>query len=203
MKILGNYLVGEGIRRMDCLKNTEPMKEPELIVLHYTAGGSALSSAVYLARPDVGASAHLVVGRDGRIFQLVPFHICAWHAGQSQYQGRRDVNRFSIGIELDNAGKLHREHGEFFSDFGRKYMPDEVYVDFCGGKVSYWHRYTRCQIDKLKMVCDLLLQSYPIGAVVGHSDITTRKIDPGKALGSPVLTGRSLTFVPPGRNAYM
>ena len=56
-----------------------------MIILHYTAGVSAQSSPRYLARPDVKASAHLVIGRLGKIIQLVSFDVEAWHAGQSSY----------------------------------------------------------------------------------------------------------------------
>lgn len=48
-------------------------------------------------------SAHAVVRRDGAITQYVPFGMRAWHAGQSQYQGRSGCNEFSIGIELEGT----------------------------------------------------------------------------------------------------
>lgn len=48
-------------------------------------------------------SAHVVIRRDGAITQYVPFGKRAWHAGQSQYQGRGACNDFSIGIELEGA----------------------------------------------------------------------------------------------------
>jgi AmpD protein len=48
-------------------------------------------------------SAHAVVRRDGAITQYVPFGMRAWHAGQSQYQGRSGCNDFSIGIELEGT----------------------------------------------------------------------------------------------------
>lgn len=46
-------------------------------------------------------SAHLLIRRDGEIIQFVPFHRRAWHAGQSQFEGRSACNNFSIGIELE------------------------------------------------------------------------------------------------------
>jgi N-acetyl-anhydromuramoyl-L-alanine amidase len=48
-------------------------------------------------------SAHAVIRRDGGITQYVPFGLRAWHAGQSQYQGRSGCNDFSIGIELEGT----------------------------------------------------------------------------------------------------
>ena len=48
-------------------------------------------------------SAHLLVRRDGELVQFVPFHLRAWHAGASSYEGRVACNDFSIGIELEGA----------------------------------------------------------------------------------------------------
>jgi AmpD protein len=48
-------------------------------------------------------SSHLLIRRDGVIMQYVPFHLRAWHAGQSEYQGRQRCNDFSIGIELEGC----------------------------------------------------------------------------------------------------
>ena len=48
-------------------------------------------------------SAHALIRRDGTITQYVPFGMRAWHAGQSQYQGRSGCNDFSIGIELEGT----------------------------------------------------------------------------------------------------
>ena len=92
-----------------------------MIILHYTAGVSAQSSPRYLARPDVKASAHLVIGRLGKIIQLVSFDVEAWHAGQSSYAGRTCLNRFSIGIELDNLGRLAWTAGRFVAECGRRW----------------------------------------------------------------------------------
>jgi AmpD protein len=48
-------------------------------------------------------SAHLLIPRDGTLVQYVPFHARAWHAGQSEWQGRKACNDFSIGIELEGT----------------------------------------------------------------------------------------------------
>jgi AmpD protein len=48
-------------------------------------------------------SAHCLIRRDGELLQYVPFHRRAWHAGRSQYCGRRRCNDFSIGIELEGT----------------------------------------------------------------------------------------------------
>ncbi|ANF58792.1 N-acetyl-anhydromuranmyl-L-alanine amidase [Halotalea alkalilenta] len=46
-------------------------------------------------------SAHLLIRRDGECVQFVAFDRRAWHAGQSQWEGRSRFNDFSIGIELE------------------------------------------------------------------------------------------------------
>ncbi|MGV3345579.1 1,6-anhydro-N-acetylmuramyl-L-alanine amidase AmpD [Enterobacteriaceae bacterium LUAb1] len=48
-------------------------------------------------------SAHCLIRRDGEIVQYVPFHLRAWHAGRSCWQGREACNDFSIGIELEGT----------------------------------------------------------------------------------------------------
>ncbi len=48
-------------------------------------------------------SAHLLIRRDGECVQFVPFNKRAWHAGISSFQGRKNCNDFSIGIELEGG----------------------------------------------------------------------------------------------------
>jgi AmpD protein len=48
-------------------------------------------------------SSHLYIRRDGQLFQFVPFHQRAWHAGVSCYQDKTACNDFSIGIELEGT----------------------------------------------------------------------------------------------------
>lgn len=87
-----------------------PNKEPrpagvkiDTVVLHATAGPLQAALA-WLRNPAAKASAHYVIARDGSIFQLVREAEVAWHAGYSRMpDGREGVNRFSIGIELENA----------------------------------------------------------------------------------------------------
>ena len=180
--IVNHRLMGDRVVHLVSAKNTRHLEGPDMIVLHYTAGTSAESSALFLTRPDVSASAHLVIGRDGEVFQLVPFNIEAWHAGKSWYAGRGGLNRYSIGIELDNLGNLRFSGNLFIAECGRVVTPDEVYTDCSGDSPTYWHRYTARQIRVLREICTLLEETYPIRDVVGHSVITPRKIDPGPAL---------------------
>lgn len=179
--LLCGTFAGRGVKQLHCDKHTGKLEYPDMIILHYTAGGNALSSAHYLARKDTDSSAHLVIARNGGVIQLLPFNAVAWHAGQSEYAGRTNLNRYSIGIEMDNAGELHRRQGRFYSWFDQEYMPDEVYTDCVNGRARYWHRYTAAQLNTLLGICTLLITKYPIRYVLGHSEVTSRKIDPGAA----------------------
>uniref|UniRef100_A0A0Q9YPE5 1,6-anhydro-N-acetylmuramyl-L-alanine amidase AmpD n=1 Tax=Candidatus Berkiella cookevillensis TaxID=437022 RepID=A0A0Q9YPE5_9GAMM len=51
-------------------------------------------------------SSHLWIRRTGEVLQFVPFHRRAWHAGASDFQGKKECNDFSIGIELEGTDKI-------------------------------------------------------------------------------------------------
>lgn len=86
--------------------NHEP-RRPVLIVLHATEQESVEQSLLTLRTRNSGGpvSAHYLVGRDGKIFQLVAEDRRAWHAGPGRWGTITDVNSASIGIELDNDGE--------------------------------------------------------------------------------------------------
>ncbi len=166
-------------------KNTEKFKEgrPDSIVIHYTAGRNAATSAAFLAG-DVKASAHLVIGRDGAIFQLVPFNIIAWHAGESSYNGISGFNAYAIGIELDNAGPLTPVGNIFESWFKGKYPANEAFYGIHRNEntARYWHTYTEKQVAVCEEICGLLIREYKIKSILGHEEISVgRKTDPGPA----------------------
>ena len=49
-------------------------------------------------------SCHYLIDEEGRIAQMVPESMRAWHAGQSLWAGETDLNSCSIGIEIHNPG---------------------------------------------------------------------------------------------------
>lgn len=51
----------------------------------------------------LNVSAHCYIRREGEVIQFVPFHLRAWHAGQSCYGGRENCNDYAIGIELEGT----------------------------------------------------------------------------------------------------
>lgn len=88
--------------------NSGPRREgltPRFVVLHYTAMATAEAAIERLCDPAAEVSAHYVICKSGRITQLVPEGLRAWHAGVGEWHGLTDINSRSIGIELDNDGQ--------------------------------------------------------------------------------------------------
>lgn len=158
--------------------------EPEYLVMHYTAGRSLQESVDWLARREAKASAHVVIGRDGTIVQQVPFDTVAWHAGASAWEGRVGLNRWSIGIELDNAGRLTRQGSRWRAWFGGLYETDDVLeaTHRHESDPAGWHAYPTAQLEAALELAALLVDRYGIRDIVGHEDISPgRKSDPGPA----------------------
>ncbi|MEO4048008.1 N-acetylmuramoyl-L-alanine amidase [Pseudomonas sp. CAU 1711] len=128
----------------------------QYIVLHYTSTGMARSLAL-LTQGEV--SAHYLIGdAPAKVYRLVDEDRRAWHAGESEWQGRTWLNASSIGIELVNQG----------------------YFD--GPQGRYWQPYGEAQMQALIALLKDLVKRHglPIDSIVGHSDIAPqRKVDPG------------------------
>jgi len=158
---------------------------PDTIIIHYTAGISGESAANWLADPASKVSAHVVIDRSGKIYQIIPFSKVAWHAGQSAYGGRTGFNTFSIGIELDNAGYLERSGEDYVSAYGQHYPAADVIEAQHVQETSprFWHTYTAQQLRACRDLCFALIEAYPeINQILGHDEIAPgRKQDPGPA----------------------
>jgi N-acetyl-anhydromuramyl-L-alanine amidase AmpD len=70
------------------------------IVLHYDEGGSYKSTRRALIKK--GNSYHYYIQRDGTIIKLIDPKYEAAHAGISYYKGKVRLNKYSIGICLQN-----------------------------------------------------------------------------------------------------
>jgi N-acetylmuramoyl-L-alanine amidase len=81
-------------------------RKPQLIIVHHTnmVSFEAALETLKTGNPNGRVSAHYLIGKDGRIAQLVRDNERAWHAGISRWRGQVDLNSSSIGIELDNDG---------------------------------------------------------------------------------------------------
>jgi N-acetyl-anhydromuramyl-L-alanine amidase AmpD len=83
----------------------------DTLVLHNISNPTAPDpydiNAVIAVMRRYEASVHYVIARDGLVYRLVSESRMAYHAGESRMpsDGREDVNRFSIGIEIINDSR--------------------------------------------------------------------------------------------------
>jgi N-acetylmuramoyl-L-alanine amidase len=165
-------------------KNFNPNRklEPRYVVIHTTTGVNMNSTINWFRSPVSGVSAHLLVGRDGRVVQFVPFHQLAFHCGTSTWEGDTSLNQFAIGIEVDNAGYLVRRNGRFFK---RK---DELPENRVTARRHWreqgdrsWEKFPDRQIQVVVDIVKALKDKYPsIQEVVGHDMINLiNRTDPG------------------------
>jgi len=115
----------------------------------------SLQSAVErLISKKYEVSSHYLISRTGKIIQLVKDNNIAWHAGISNWFKFKNLNKNSIGIELENKGH----------QYGYQTFPNK-------------------QIVQLIKILKILKRKFKIKNIniTGHSDIApNRKIDPGE-----------------------
>lgn len=101
---------------------------------------------------NLRVSSHLVIDREGKVTQYVPFNQRAWHAGVSEFQGRGNCNDYSIGIELEGTDNVPYTDAQY-----------KTLAAITELLMQYYPLITRERI-------------------VGHSDVAPgRKTDPGAA----------------------
>ncbi len=146
-----------------------PGCEVELLVVHGISlppgefGGPAID-ALFLNRldpdghpsfsaiADLRVSAHLLIRRNGELWQYVSLFKSAWHAGHSVFAGREACNDFSLGVELEGTDLLPYSRAQY-----------QRLAEVIGLCRQHW---------------PILEQN----RIVGHSDIAPgRKTDPGPA----------------------
>ena len=99
-------------------------------------------------------SCHYLISREGKIYNLLCPKFKGWHAGISEWKNVKNLNNYSIGIELENKG---HEYG---------------YTNF-----------TNRQYHEIKKLIKFLKSNFFIKDkdIVFHSDIApNRKKDPGE-----------------------
>ncbi|EUB83508.1 N-acetylmuramoyl-L-alanine amidase [Pseudomonas sp. GM30] len=129
----------------------------QFVIVHYTSASLARSLQL-LTHGEV--SSHYLIGDDksATIYKLMDENQRAWHAGESQWQGRTWLNSSSIGIEIVNPG----------------------FKDTPTGRL--WFPYSEAQIQSLIVLLKDISQRQGISPrhIIGHSDIAPlRKLDPG------------------------
>ena len=142
------------VRSPNYEKSNRGSNKIKFIILHYTGMQSTIESLSNLISPTSKVSSHYLVSKKGCIYRLVKDKNIAWHAGKSKWKNYKNLNEFSIGIEIQNLGH----------------------------EINY-HKFTYPQISKVKKLCNLLKKKYkiPNKNILAHSDIAPlRKRDPGE-----------------------
>ena len=166
---------------LEYIESQNSSERIKFLVMHYTAINYQQSVAALV---DGSVSSHYLIPEsyddsypndELKIIQLVKETSRAWHAGDSFWQGRQDINDQSIGIEIVNVPDCKNEHNN--GDFAKK-----DYVEF-SQQLCFYPDYDPKQIKLLiELSKDILKRNPDISPtqVVGHSDIAPiRKNDPG------------------------
>ena len=126
----------------------------KFIILHYTGMKKESLAIKRLCNPDSKVSAHYFIKNNGKILNFVPDLYEAWHAGKSSWKKFQSLNKYSIGIEINNPG---HDHG--------------------------YKKFKKKQMLTLNKLLKKLVKKYNIKYhnILGHSDIAPdRKKDPGE-----------------------
>ena len=147
LKITRNYSPNFSLKK----RSKQKIK---FIILHYTGMRDETLAIKRLCNERSKVSAHYFIRKNGEILNLVPDLYEAWHAGKSQWKNFNSLNKYSIGIEIQNSG-----HNNNFENFQLK------------------------QLSSLSKLLKKLTIVYKINFknILGHSDIAPeRKKDPGE-----------------------
>ena len=126
----------------------------KFIIIHYTGMKRETAAIKKLCDYKSKVSSHYFIKNNGKVLNLVPDLYTAWHSGISSWKNYHSLNKYSIGIEINNPGHDFRYN---------KFYPK--------------------QIKSLIKLLKYLLKEYKINKVnvLGHSDISPiRKKDPGE-----------------------
>lgn len=128
----------------------------QYVIVHYTS--ASLERSLQLLTHGEVSSHYLIGDSPATVYKLVDENDRAWHAGESEWEGRTWLNSSSIGIEIVNPG----------------------YTDSPTGRV--WYPYNEDQVQALIVLLKDVIARNHIDPrhVLGHSDIAPlRKLDPG------------------------
>lgn len=84
-------------RRLSTPNKGSRLITPEAIVLHHS-DGSYRGGVDWIMRPESKVSYHVLIARDGRRTVFANDTERCWHAGKSNWQGRPDLNSWSLGV---------------------------------------------------------------------------------------------------------
>ena len=147
LNLTRNYSINFDLKKRD-------KKSIKFIIIHYTGMKNESDAIKRLCNSKSEVSSHYFIKNNGDLLNLVPDLYNAWHSGKSSWKKFKSLNRYSIGIEINNPGH------EF------KYK-----------------KYSLKQISSLIKLLKVLKKKYKIKKqnILGHSDISpNRKKDPGE-----------------------
>lgn len=157
------------------------IKAHKYLIMHVTGGSSMQGTINWFRNPASGVSAHLVIGRDGRVVQFLPFDKVAFHSGFSYWEGDENLNHLSIGIEIDNMATLRGGPGKY--TFKRRPVEDSRVQEATHWKHSRpkgWERFPDIQLEVAFEIAKALIETYGITEVLGHDEVNLReRLDPG------------------------
>lgn len=168
--------------------------KPRYLIIHWSASGNLAGTIAHFRNPKSKVSAHLLVDRDGKMVQMVPFNRRAWHCGVSEWKGLEMLNAHSIGIEGINWGELSLFETVFRSYKYTRIDPQSaVNIPDKNGKPRWYHAFTEEQIEVIANASKVLVREYGLEDVLGHWQISPgRKSDPGPAF--PLQQVREFCF---------
>lgn len=159
------------------------------IVLHHTAGGSAMSTINYWNSNTERVSVHFIVDRDGTIYQCIPLSKWAYHLYVTSPGNKIDkkfkaineeYDKHSIGIEIANYGFVIPTNGKFKNIYKGVVDTSKVTkLNFMG--YQYWEAYTQEQIDSVEwLIKEVIIKQYPViktGLKEDYSKISEISLD--------------------------
>jgi len=143
-------------------------KKIKFLVFHYTGMKKESDAINKLTKMQSEVSSHYFIKNNGDIILMVPDLYIAWHAGKSAWKNYKSLNKYSIGIEINNSGHQFN-----------------------------YKKYSSKQINSILGLSKHLIKKYNIKKenILGHSDIApNRKKDPGEKFPWKYLAEHNIGF---------
>ena len=140
----------------------------KFIIIHYTGMKIESEAIKKLCNSKSKVSSHYFIKNNGSIINLVPDLYEAWHAGKSNWKNFKSLNKYSVGIEINNPGHYHG-----------------------------YRKFSSKQISSLQKLLKYFIKTYNINYknILGHSDIApSRKKDPGEKFPWKTLAKKKLSY---------
>jgi N-acetyl-anhydromuramyl-L-alanine amidase AmpD len=136
------------------------------IYLHHTAGNADAKNVFHGWKSDKGriGTCVSISGKgkntiDGEIIQGFSSKFWAYHLGvktkhfQAMKLPYKELDKFSIGIEICNWGQLTLKDGKFYNYVNREVLASEVYeLSIPHRGYKYYHNYTDAQIESTRQL---------------------------------------------------